>query len=242
MHTDIYLTIGLYLPIPSILNYLLAKKVNREYFWKLRLEQDYSLNNPLNLSYSLLYKLHYEYTPGKSTWYETNMPTGFSSHSHFATKITPFQLLNALPTKPLEGQIIRSREISIHGFERLDYYIFDSGNLIEIGCNVNLSRKFIPAHVSLINKYPIHYFQILAGRYLNYKLDLTLYLPQIQTNNCKNNEYLTRSSYRRKSYFITWRGERIDIYYKKLSDILNKDRIYRIENDRNSIYSYADYV
>jgi hypothetical protein len=63
MHTDIYLTIGLYLPIPFILNYLLAKKVNREYFWKFRLERDYSVNNPLNLSYSVLYKLNYEYIP-----------------------------------------------------------------------------------------------------------------------------------------------------------------------------------
>jgi hypothetical protein len=214
MHTDIYLTIGLYLPIPSILNYLLAKKVNREYFWKARCHRDYSLTNPLNLSYSKLYRMHYKFTLGKATTRLLPPPTTQLNH------VTPDSILKGLSKQPVNGEIIILR---FH-LRMDDWYIFHNNALIEFD-------NVIPVCIDVINRYPINYFDNI-GRYIKYELDLTLYLPQIRDNQANANTIKHKYS----SRFTDWRGNNYTIYYNNIEDLSKEGVIYTIAGDKIYLY------
>lgn len=229
MHIDIYLSIGLYIPIHLVVNYLLVKKINREHFWKLRCSRDYSLNNPLCLPYLLLYKLNYQ-SIAKDIKIRIASPPMLKSETDYIHE----KLLASLNTPPYKGQIILFRGVmGIYGpMEK--YYFFhlcksknpDNGELIDIGNNYEMR---LPIELDLINKYPISYFRNLTMR-MECRLDLTLYLPQITANHRTDNQGCL-------SYFVDWRGQGHRIYYNELVDVVTKKCFYTIKDE--DIYLYG---
>jgi hypothetical protein len=214
MHMDIYLTIGLYVPIGSIINYFLAKKLKHEYFWELRLQQDYLLNNPLSLPYSLLYKLHYEYTPGTAISRSISVPIEF----------TTAQILNILDKPITNGTIITcisagfiNGEIAYNNIRNFIYY---KCKLVYVESDTFSNTSL---EIDLINKYPCNYFNSL-GIFTRYKLNLELYFSQIKNNQIEN----PRDGKIYKSDFINWRGEKHNIYYDNIINISKKETIYVI--------------
>jgi hypothetical protein len=220
MNRDIYLVIGCYLPLSSLVNFILATRCDTEYFWKLRCQSDFNLNNPLNLSYKLLYKLNYQFSPGKACGWIWPLPENYSFVSK--SKIpTTLQLLNLLSRCPFAGEVITY--IDAAAIER--YYIYHLGKLIYIGYHSENIR--IPLEIDIINKYPLQFF---ANRFLTYdfELNLTLYLSQIEQNQ-EDGAY-----WQYQSKFTDWRGETHQIHYDNLIVLMMGGGKYRLKD--NQIY------
>jgi hypothetical protein len=211
MNNDIYSTIGLYLPVPSILNFFLAKKLNREYFWKARLEQDYSLNNPLKLSYQELYKRHYQYTPGNAKHYVIPMPRiSTFSNTYIPGKSIEPELIKLLAFTPKNGDIITYTDVDLGITARR--YIYHNCQLFWLYAG---SQITIPDLFDMLEKYPINYFSSSDYQCI-IRLNLSPYLEQIKSN---TNQISANEDYSFKSKFVDWKGDIHIVNYNNLASI-----------------------
>jgi hypothetical protein len=211
MNADLFFHIALYIPIPLLVNYLVATKlILSNYFWSLRLELDYNVSVAQNSK--LTYIKYFSYKDGRA-----KVITGNGNWSKLA----------------LLKQQMKHYDIYIHkkDFPGISTYGYNSrkNKLVEIS-----HRKFFCLEkCALIERYSLDYWKGINPYWIFY-FDPTPYLDQIMINKKFISEITIFS------WFIDWRGNRISLFFSvtirenlhahrewSLTNLtLNNDRIY----------------
>jgi hypothetical protein len=191
MFRDIYLLIGLHLPLHSLPNYLSAVRIDINYFWKCRVEKDYSISH-ISPDYRELYNKYYNFTTGKAnSW------------------LLPYEpCIESLPRTPLPGEV-------------LTYYFSENtatlkwihhhGKLYKIPTRGTLT---IPSPLKMLDNYPLDYWSDVFSEYCFY-LKLSCYRTQILEN-----ERISDTGLHYISKFTDWRNKLYIIRYENPRVIL----------------------
>jgi hypothetical protein len=158
MNSDILFHIALYIPIPLLVNYILATKlILSKYFWQCRLQQDYYASNDSALS---SYKRYYKYNDDKATvikCWETAKSV-----------IRKYDIYLPRPSNRIGANYI--------------YMGNNAGEVTENKLEEVTTNTFNSSKFALVELYPVNYWKNIHP-YLMFYFDSSPYITQIYSNN-----------------------------------------------------------